>query len=80
MQDIVGSETFFACLWEAILGSPSVRLSALIYVNAKFDRRKPMDDQLYIMGNNVDHMVFNHVIYMYNMYKLFAIYLYITFF
>lgn len=53
----VGAESFFACLWEAVLGSPSVRLPALIYVNAKFDRHKTMDDQIFIMGDHVDHMI-----------------------
>lgn len=57
VQDSVGSESYFACLWEAVLGSPSVRLPALMYVNAKFNRRKSMHDQEYIMGNNIDHMV-----------------------
>ncbi|MFH4975517.1 hypothetical protein AB6A40_002226 [Gnathostoma spinigerum] len=57
VQERVGSECFFACLWQAVLGSPSVRLPALIYVNAKFDRRKPMEDQIFIMGDHVDHMI-----------------------
>ncbi|EJD74748.1 dopey domain-containing protein [Loa loa] len=57
VQDSVGPEAYFACLWEAVLGSPSVRLPALMYVNAKFNRRKSMHDQEYIMGNNIDHMI-----------------------
>ncbi|VDK46299.1 unnamed protein product [Anisakis simplex] len=57
VQEGVGAESFFACLWEAVLGSPSVRLPALIYVNAKFDRHKTMDAQTFIMGNRVDHMI-----------------------
>ncbi|VBB30267.1 unnamed protein product [Acanthocheilonema viteae] len=57
VQESVGSETYFACLWEAVLGSPSVRLPALMYVNAKYNRRKSMHDQEYIMGNNIDHMI-----------------------
>ncbi|VDK66335.1 unnamed protein product [Onchocerca ochengi] len=57
VQDSVGPEAYFACLWEAVLGSPSVRLPALMYVNAKFNRQKSMHDQEYIMGNNIDHMI-----------------------
>ncbi|VDK69466.1 unnamed protein product [Gongylonema pulchrum] len=57
VQESVGSEAFFGCLWEAVLGSPSVRLPALMYVNAKFNRRKSMHDQEYIMGSDIDHMV-----------------------
>ncbi|VDN88419.1 unnamed protein product, partial [Brugia pahangi] len=57
VQDSVGPEAYFACLWEAVLGSPSVRLPALMYVNAKFNRQKSMHNQEYIMGNNIDHMI-----------------------
>lgn len=57
MQEGVGDDQFFACLWQTVLGSPNVRLPALIYVTAKFDKRKSMDDQLYIMGGHVDNMV-----------------------
>ncbi|KAM3722002.1 Protein pad-1 [Dirofilaria immitis] len=57
VQDSVGPEAYFACLWEAVLGSPSVRLPALMYVNVKFNRQKSMHDQEYIMGNNIDHMI-----------------------
>ena len=53
----VGAEAFFSCVWEAALGSPSVRLPALIFVNACFDKRKTMEDQIFIMGDHVDHMV-----------------------
>lgn len=57
IKSAVGAEAFFSCLWEAALGSPSVRLPALIFVNTCFDRRKSMEDQLFIMGYHVDHMV-----------------------
>lgn len=63
VQDSVGPEAYFACLWEAVLGSPSVRLPALMYVNAKFNRRKSMHDQEYIMGNNIDHMVLSMLLF-----------------
>ncbi|EFO95710.1 CRE-PAD-1 protein, partial [Caenorhabditis remanei] len=53
----VGPRAFYACLWQAILGSPPVRLPAMIYVNAKFDKLKSFDDQIHLVGDHVNHMV-----------------------
>ncbi|KAL6730769.1 hypothetical protein Aduo_001710 [Ancylostoma duodenale] len=53
----VGERAFFACLWQAVLGSPSVRLPAMLYVNAKFDKTRSLDDQIAIVGDHVNHMV-----------------------
>lgn len=53
----VGERAFFACLWQAVLGSPSVRLPAMLYVNAKFDKTRTLDDQIAIVGDHVNHMV-----------------------
>ncbi|EGT31247.1 CBN-PAD-1 protein [Caenorhabditis brenneri] len=53
----VGPRAFYACLWQAILGSPPVRLPAMIYVNAKFDKEKSLDDQIHLVGDHVNHMV-----------------------
>ncbi|GMT26501.1 hypothetical protein PFISCL1PPCAC_17798, partial [Pristionchus fissidentatus] len=55
--DAVGASSFYACLWQTVLGSPSVRLPALIYVNAKFDKTRSIDEQAWIIGDNVHHMV-----------------------
>ncbi|EPB66017.1 Dopey protein [Ancylostoma ceylanicum] len=52
----VGERAFFACLWQAVLGSPSVRLPAMLYVNAKFDKTRSLDDQIAIVGDHVNHM------------------------
>ncbi|VDO46208.1 unnamed protein product [Haemonchus placei] len=49
----VGERAFFACLWQAVLGSPSVRLPAMLYVNAKFDKTRTLDDQIAIVGDHV---------------------------
>ncbi|CAI5437514.1 unnamed protein product [Caenorhabditis angaria] len=53
----VGPRAFYACVWQAVLGSPPVRLPAMIYVNAKFDRSKSLDDQIHIVGDHVNHMI-----------------------
>uniref|UniRef100_A0A1I7XQT0 Dopey_N domain-containing protein n=1 Tax=Heterorhabditis bacteriophora TaxID=37862 RepID=A0A1I7XQT0_HETBA len=57
VSDGVGACSFFACLWQAVLRSPSVRLPAMLYVNAKFDKSRPLDDQIAIVGDHVNHMV-----------------------
>ena len=57
VQESVGSDFFFASLWQTVQSSPNVRLPAFLYVNNKFDRRKAMDDQLFVVGGNVNHMV-----------------------
>ncbi|CAD6184431.1 unnamed protein product [Caenorhabditis auriculariae] len=53
----VGARSFYACLWQTVLGSPPVRLPAMIYVNAKYDKQKSLDDQIYFFGDHVNHMV-----------------------
>ena len=40
-----------------VLGSPTVRLPALIYVNAKFDRARGIEEQAHVTGESTDHMV-----------------------
>uniref|UniRef100_A0A914YST3 Dopey N-terminal domain-containing protein n=1 Tax=Panagrolaimus superbus TaxID=310955 RepID=A0A914YST3_9BILA len=57
--EAVGNEAFFASLWEAVLHSPSVRLPALYFVNSRFDKRKPLGEQFFMVagGDHVDHMI-----------------------
>uniref|UniRef100_A0A1I7S1B1 Dopey_N domain-containing protein n=1 Tax=Bursaphelenchus xylophilus TaxID=6326 RepID=A0A1I7S1B1_BURXY len=50
-----GPLSFYACLWQAVRGSPAVRLPALIFVNSKFDKRKPIDDQLAVISGGSLH-------------------------
>uniref|UniRef100_A0A914HFY8 Dopey N-terminal domain-containing protein n=1 Tax=Globodera rostochiensis TaxID=31243 RepID=A0A914HFY8_GLORO len=40
LLDKVGSDAFYTCLWQAVGGSSSVRLPALIFMNAKLEKRK----------------------------------------
>lgn len=53
----VGSKWFYSCLWQAVLGSPSVRLPAMLYVNIKYDKTKTLEDQIFVVGDHVNHMV-----------------------
>ncbi len=48
---------FHGCLWECVLSSPSVRLPAINYVLSRYNRKQTMEDQLYLMGTNIDLMV-----------------------
>uniref|UniRef100_A0A0N5B8J6 Dopey_N domain-containing protein n=1 Tax=Strongyloides papillosus TaxID=174720 RepID=A0A0N5B8J6_STREA len=54
----VGGESFYASLWQAVLGSPLVRLPALVFVNAKYDKVIGISEQQEIMGgDHADHMI-----------------------
>ncbi|CAJ0574043.1 unnamed protein product, partial [Mesorhabditis spiculigera] len=49
--EAVGAEAFYGCVWEAVLGSPAVRLPALLYVNTKLDKNRPVDEQHHLFCN-----------------------------
>lgn len=53
----VGPRQFYGKLWECISTNSGVRLAAITYVLSHFDKRLSMEDQLHIMGTNVDIMV-----------------------
>uniref|UniRef100_A0A8D9B3L0 Protein dopey-1 homolog n=1 Tax=Cacopsylla melanoneura TaxID=428564 RepID=A0A8D9B3L0_9HEMI len=53
----VGPRLFYGKLWECISTNSAVRLAAITYVLSHFDKRLSMEDQLHIMGTNVDVMV-----------------------
>ncbi|KAI5703359.1 hypothetical protein M8J75_010863 [Diaphorina citri] len=55
--DGVGPRLFYGKLWECISTNSAVRLAAITYVLSHFDKRLSMEDQLHIMGTNVDVMV-----------------------
>ncbi|XP_064627681.1 protein dopey-1-like isoform X4 [Lineus longissimus] len=48
---------FYGCLWECVLISPSVRLAAITFTLAHFNRKQSMEDQLHFIGTNIDTMV-----------------------
>lgn len=48
---------FYGCLWKCVLTNPSVRLPATLYVMGHFNKKQNMEDQLHIMGTNVDTLV-----------------------
>ncbi|CAF2527782.1 unnamed protein product [Rotaria sp. Silwood2] len=48
---------FYTCIWSAIHLVASARHSALTFILNHFDKRKTMEDQLYLMGSSVETMV-----------------------
>lgn len=50
-------EYFYTCMWECVLSCPSARLSAITFLLAHYNKKRTMEDQLFMMGLNIDLMV-----------------------
>ncbi|KAL4233674.1 Protein dopey-1 [Mactra antiquata] len=48
---------FYTCLWECIHSCPSVRLPATTFLMMHFNKKKSMEDQLYMIGLNINLMI-----------------------
>lgn len=48
---------FYGCLWKCIAENSQIRLPAFTYILSNYDRKKSIEDQLEILGQNVDLMV-----------------------
>ncbi|XP_078734411.1 protein DOP1A isoform X1 [Lampetra fluviatilis] len=48
---------FFSALWGSVLTSPAVRLPAVTYTLTHLNRKLSMEDQLHVIGTDVDLMV-----------------------
>lgn len=53
----VGKSHFYGCLWECLASNSGIRLPAISFVLSHFNKRHSMEDQLYVMGTNIDIMV-----------------------
>ncbi|XP_078412938.1 protein DOP1A isoform X2 [Cetorhinus maximus] len=53
----VEQSAFYSALWGSILTSPAVRLPGITYVLAHLNRKLSMEDQLYIIGSDIELMV-----------------------
>lgn len=53
----VGASYFYTCMWQCVANNSPVRLSAISYVLAHYSKKLPMEDQLYLMGHDIDLMV-----------------------
>ncbi|XP_021360674.1 protein dopey-1-like isoform X2 [Mizuhopecten yessoensis] len=50
-------EYFYTCMWECVMSCPSVRLPAITFLLAHYNKKQTMEDQIYMMGLNIDLMV-----------------------
>ncbi|KAK0181813.1 hypothetical protein PV327_000009 [Microctonus hyperodae] len=48
---------FYACLWDCLASNSGIRLPAILFVLSHFNKKLLMEDQKFIMGNNVNIMV-----------------------
>ena len=55
--EAVSTTHFYGCLWECVVTCSNIRLSAISFVLAHYKRKLTMEDQLYIIGTNIDTMV-----------------------
>ncbi|XP_033619253.1 protein dopey-1 isoform X10 [Fukomys damarensis] len=53
----VDQSAFYSALWGSLLTSPAVRLPGITYVLAHLNRKLSMEDQLYIIGSDIELMV-----------------------
>ncbi|XP_039275981.1 protein dopey-1 homolog [Nilaparvata lugens] len=53
----VGASHFYGCLWDCLASNAAVRLPAILFALAHYDKRLSTEDQLHVMGTNVDVMV-----------------------
>ncbi|XP_043188734.1 protein dopey-1-like [Amphibalanus amphitrite] len=50
----VETDYFFGCLWDCVLCNPAIRLPAITFTLMKFNKKVSMEDQLFIMGTDLD--------------------------
>lgn len=55
--DGVEKSFFYGCLWKCIMSNPSIRLPAICFIISHFNKKLTMEDQLYIIGTDIDTMV-----------------------
>ncbi|KAF7656791.1 hypothetical protein LDENG_00036360 [Lucifuga dentata] len=53
----VEQSAFYSALWGSILTSPAVRLPGVSFVLLHLNRKLSMEDQLYVMGSDIELMV-----------------------
>ncbi|XP_011692229.1 PREDICTED: protein dopey-1 homolog isoform X2 [Wasmannia auropunctata] len=53
----VGAEHFYACLWDCLASNSGIRLPAISFVLAHFNKKLSMEQQKYIMGTNTKIMI-----------------------
>ncbi|GIY38627.1 protein dopey-1 [Caerostris darwini] len=48
---------FYGCMWKCILSNPTIRLPAVSFIITHYNRKLCMEDQLFIIGTDIDTMV-----------------------
>ncbi|XP_067674328.1 protein dopey-1-like isoform X1 [Haliotis asinina] len=56
-RDAAVPSFFYTCLWECVLSCPSVRLPAITFLVSHYNKKQTMEDQLDMMGLEIDLMV-----------------------
>ncbi|KAL0171727.1 hypothetical protein M9458_032038, partial [Cirrhinus mrigala] len=57
----VEQPAFYSALWGSILTSPAVRLPGVSFVLLHLNRKLSMEDQLYIIGSDIELMVHSSI-------------------
>jgi hypothetical protein len=52
-----GPSYFYGCIWDCLATNVTVRLPAITFVLAHFDKKLSTEDQPHIMGTNIETMV-----------------------
>lgn len=55
--DGVGAAHFYTCLWDCLSSNSIIRLPAICFILAHFNRKLSTEDQLHIMGTDIEVMV-----------------------
>ncbi|KAK3917430.1 Protein dopey-1-like protein [Frankliniella fusca] len=55
--DGVGAAQFYTCLWDCLSRNSIIRLPAVCFILAHFNRKLSTEDQLHIMGTDIEIMV-----------------------
>lgn len=53
----VGAEYFYGSLWRCILIDPSVRLHGMNFLISHFNKKRPLEQQFYILGNSQEAFI-----------------------
>lgn len=53
----VGKTFFYSSIWRCILYNPSVRLAGVTFVLSQFNKKKGLEEQIFILGNNGETFV-----------------------
>lgn len=66
----VEQSAFYSALWGSILTSPAVRLPGVTFVLLHLNRKLSMEDQLYVMGSDIELMVWELMHYTNNLHAI----------